>query len=189
MGADITVGEGQSFGNPLNYGGPYLGIFAGTEQFVRKVPGRLVGETIDRNGSRGFVLTLQTREQHIRREKATSNICTNEALCALAAAVYLVSLGKNLKHLAELNVQKAHYLRTQLCQCQGWHTVFSGTTYNEFVISCPSPREANQKWLRQGIIGGYELGRDYPELTNCLLLCATEMHSKEDLDYAVSLIS
>ena len=188
-GADIVVGEGQGFGNPLNFGGPYLGIFAATEQFTRKVPGRLVGETVDRNGRRGFVLTLQTREQHIRREKATSNICTNDALCALAAAVYLVCLGKNLRHLAELNVQNARYLRNELCRCRGWHAVFSDPAYNEFVIACPSPREANRKWLAHGIVGGYELERNYPELKNCLLLCATEMHRKEDIDYAVSLVS
>jgi len=187
MGADIVVGEGQSFGNPLNYGGPYLGVFASTNKFLRKIPGRLAGATVDKEGKRGFVLTLQTREQHIRRERATSNICSNEALCALAAAVYLVSLGKNLKKLAELNVQKTQYLKKRLSELEGWEAVFSGSVYNEFVIRCPDSKAANQKLQNQGIIGGYELEKDYPELKNAMIFCATEMLSREDIDRVVTI--
>ena len=186
-GADIVVGEGQSFGNPLNYGGPYLGVFASTNKFLRKIPGRLAGATVDKEGKRGFVLTLQTREQHIRRERATSNICSNEALCALAAAVYLVSLGKNLKKLAELNVQKAQYLKKRLSELEGWEVVFPGSVYNEFVIRCPDSKAANQKLQNQGIIGGYELEKDYPELKNAMIFCATEMLSREDIDRVVTI--
>jgi glycine dehydrogenase subunit 1 len=188
MGADFVVGEGQAFGNSLNYGGPYLGIFAGTDKFLRKIPGRLAGATVDKEGKRGFVLTLQTREQHIRRERATSNICSNEALCALAAAVYLVSLGKNLKKLAALNVHKTQYLKAQLSQIPGWKPVFSGPVYNEFAIRCPDPRAVNRKLQREGIIGGYELAKDYPELNDSLLFCATELLDKEDMDRAVSIV-
>ncbi|MBN2255972.1 MAG: aminomethyl-transferring glycine dehydrogenase subunit GcvPA [Deltaproteobacteria bacterium] len=187
MGADIAVGEGQSFGNPLNYGGPYLGIFAGTEKLLRKIPGRLSGATVDQAGQRGFVLTLQAREQHIRRERATSNICTNEALCALAAAVYLASLGKNLTKLAQLNVYKAQYLKGQLLSLKGWEPVFSGPFYNEFVLRCPNPSAVNQRLADEGIVGGYEPAGDYPELDNTILLCATEMLNRKDMDKVVSI--
>ena len=181
-GADFVVGEGQSFGNPLNYGGPYLGIFAAKEKFMRRIPGRLVGATVDKKGQRGFVLTLQTREQHIRREKATSNICSNEALCALAAGVYLAALGKNLKRLAELNVCKTQYLKQKLLELPGWKEVFSAPVYNEFVLRCPDAKKVNEKLKQEGIIGGYDMHRDYPELENTLLFCATEMISQEDMD-------
>jgi len=187
-GADFVVGEGQSFGNPLNYGGPYLGIFAARENFMRRIPGRLVGATVDKNGKRGFVLTLQTREQHIRREKATSNICSNEALCALAAGVYLATLGKNLKKLAELNIYKTQYLKNKLLGLKGWQEVFTAPIYNEFVLRCPNPKLANEKLKNKGIIGGYELQKDYPELENTLLFCATEMISKEDIDRVIKIL-
>ena len=187
-GADFVVGEGQSFGNPLNYGGPYLGIFAAKEKFMRRIPGRLVGATVDKNGKRGFVLTLQTREQHIRREKATSNICSNEALCALAAGVYLAALGKNLKRLAELNIYKTQYLKNKLLTIKGWKEVFTAPVYNEFVMSCHDAKLVNEKLQAAGIIGGYELSKDYPELENTLLFCATEMLSKEDMDRAVDIV-
>jgi glycine dehydrogenase subunit 1 len=188
MGADFVVGEGQAFGNPMSFGGPYLGIFAGTDKFLRKIPGRLAGATVDKEGKRGFVLTLQTREQHIRRERATSNICSNEALCALAAAVYLVCLGKNLKKLAELNFNKAMYLKQRLAVLPGWDTVFSGPVYNEFALRCPDPKAVNAKLQAEGIIGGYELENDYPELKGGLLLCATEMLSREVMDRVASIV-
>lgn len=188
MGADFVVGEGQAFGNPMNYGGPYLGIFASTDKFLRKIPGRLAGATVDREGNRGFVLTLQTREQHIRRERATSNICSNEALCALAAAVYLVCLGKNLKKLATLNAQKTRYLKEKLSSLKGWEPGFPAPVFNEFVVRCPDPKAINQTLQDEGIIGGYELAKDYPELKDCLLFCATEMLTKDDIDRVVSII-
>ncbi|MGD0280023.1 MAG: aminomethyl-transferring glycine dehydrogenase subunit GcvPA [Smithella sp.] len=187
-GADFVVGEGQSFGNPLNYGGPYLGIFAAREKFMRRIPGRLVGATVDKNSQRGFVLTLQTREQHIRREKATSNICSNEALCALAAGVYLATLGKNLKKLAELNIYKTQYFKNKLLAIVGWKEVFSTPVYNEFVLRCPDSNKVNEKLKNEGIIGGYELQKDYQELENTLLFCATEMISKNDIDRVVEII-
>jgi glycine dehydrogenase subunit 1 len=187
-GADFVVGEGQSFGNPLNYGGPYLGIFAAREKFMRRIPGRLVGATVDKNGKRGFVLTLQTREQHIRREKATSNICSNEALCALAAGVYLAALGKNLKKLAELNIYKAQYLKNKLLKLKGWKEVFTAPVYNEFVLRCPNAKMINKKLKTEEISGGYELSKDYPELKNTLLFCATEILSKEDMDRVAKIL-
>ncbi|OPY88735.1 MAG: putative glycine dehydrogenase (decarboxylating) subunit 1 [Smithella sp. PtaU1.Bin162] len=187
-GADFVVGEGQSFGNPLNYGGPYLGIFAAREKFLRRIPGRLVGATVDKNGRRGFVLTLQTREQHIRREKATSNICSNEALCALAAGVYLAALGPNLAKLAVLNVQKTQYLKKQLLCIPGWEEVFSAPVYNEFALRCPNPRVINEKLKKEGISGAYEMQKDYPELENSLLFCATELVSKNDIDRVIAIL-
>ena len=187
-GADFVVGEGQSFGNPLNYGGPYLGIFAAKEKYLRRIPGRLAGATIDKNGKRGFVLTLQTREQHIRREKATSNICSNEALCALAAGIYLAALGKNLRALALLNVHKTQYFKEKISALPGWRTIFSAPVYNEFVVACPDARKANEKLRHEGVIGGYELQNDYPELENSLLFCVTELISREDMDRVVGIL-
>lgn len=187
-GADFVVGEGQSFGNPLNYGGPYLGVFAAREKFLRRIPGRLAGATVDKNGKRGFVLTLQTREQHIRREKATSNICSNEALCALAAGVYLAALGKNLGKLAALNIYKTQYLKNKLLQLDGFKEVFSAPVYNEFALRCPNARAVNEKLRAEGMIGAYDLQKDYPELDNTLLFCATEMLSKDDMDQIVRIL-
>jgi glycine dehydrogenase subunit 1 len=187
-GADFVVGEGQGFGNPMNYGGPYLGILASTDAFLRKIPGRLAGATVDREGSRGYVLTLQTREQHIRREKATSNICSNEALCMLAAAVYLASLGKNLKKLAALNAWKANYLKEKLAALRGWKPLFPGPVYNEFALACPDVKAANARLEASGYTGGYDLSTDYPELGGGILLCATEMLRREDMDRVVELL-
>lgn len=184
-GADIVVGEGQSFGNPLNFGGPYLGIIATRTEYVRKMPGRLVGETADAEGRRGFILTLQAREQHIRREKATSNICSNEALCALAATVHLAMLGKNLKGLADLNLQKAHYAHDKIIPLRGFGPAFKKPFYNEFVVRCADAEKTNAELLKNGIVGGLDLGRFYPELKNCLLFCVTEMNSKNEIDRMV----
>jgi len=182
LGADIVVGEGQSFGNALSFGGPYVGFFSSKEGFLRAMPGRVVGETIDRQGRRGFVLAVATREQHIRREKATSNICTNQALCALATLVYLSLLGKQgLRELAEINLSKAEYAKTQVGGKARLR--FSAPTFNEFVLQVPGGVEKALEHLRdQGIVGGLPLQRFYPEMKNEVLLCVTEKHSKADID-------
>jgi glycine dehydrogenase subunit 1 len=184
-GADIVVGEGQALGNGLNFGGPYLGYFACLEKDVRKMAGRLVGQTVDAEGKRGFVLTLSTREQHIRREKATSNICTNQALCALASAAHLAALGKTgMRKLAELCYHKAHYAAGRIATLDGYQLVGNRPFFQEFVLSCPAPvKDINHFLLDEwGIIGGYDLGRDYPHLENHMLLCVTEVISREEID-------
>ena len=187
-GADIVVGEGQPFGNPLNYGGPYLGFLACRDKFVRRMPGRIVGITTDKNGKRGFVLTLQAREQHIRREKATSNICSNEALCALAFTMHLSALGKTgLKELANLNLQNAHYAAQEIAKIPGMKLAFSGPFFHEFVIETTvEPARVNAMLLKDQIIGGLELARFYPELDRHLLFCVTETKSKADIDRLVA---
>ncbi|MBI5047879.1 MAG: aminomethyl-transferring glycine dehydrogenase subunit GcvPA [Deltaproteobacteria bacterium] len=184
FGADIVVGEGQSFGNSLNFGGPYLGFFATLEKYLRQMPGRLVGETVDKNGNRGYVLTMATREQHIRREKATSNICTNEGLCALAAAIYLTAIGKNgLMEIARLNLSKAHYLKHRIKDIKGVKTAFTAPTFNEFVIELEKEPDAVVKaLLKKGIIAGLPLKRFYSELSRHILVCTTEMNTKKDMD-------
>jgi len=175
--ADIVVGELQSFAHPPSYGGPFVGIIATKEKFVRQLPGRLVGESKDANGNRAFCLTLSTREQHIRREKATSNICTNQALIAVMATVFMSVYGKQgLRELAEQNLAKAHYL------ADGLNRTFSGPFFNEFVVSCDDPEAINAKLLGKKIIGGLPLARFYPELKNAMLLCATEMSRRGAMD-------
>lgn len=184
-GADIVVGEGHPFGAPMSFGGPYLGFFATKDAYLRQMPGRLVGQTEDREGRRGYVLTLATREQHIRREKATSNICTSEGLIALIATIYLSLMGKTgLRDLALLNLRKAAYAREELGKTRGFAPRFSGPTFNEFVIQSKrkSPAEINRALLRKGIMGGLELGRFYPELKDCLLFCVTEQHTRSEID-------
>ena len=183
-GADIVAGEGQSFGIPLSYGGPYLGIFTTREKFVRNMPGRLVGETVDLEGKRGFVLTLATREQHIRREKATSNICTNEGLCALMATIFLSCLGKQgLKELALMNLSKAEYAKKIASQIDRCHLVFSSPTFNEFVLKIPGePERVLEKLKGKKILGGIPLGRFYPEMNHYLLVTVTEMNTREEID-------
>jgi glycine dehydrogenase subunit 1 len=184
-GADIVVGEGQSLGNGLNFGGPYLGYFACREKDVRKMAGRLVGQTVDAEGKRGFVLTLSTREQHIRREKATSNICTNQALNALAAAAHLAALGKTgLRTLAELCYHKAHYAANRIAGVDGYEIVGDRPFLKEFAVRCPAPvKDINHVLLDDwGIIGGYDLGRDYPHLQNHMLVCVTEVISRQEID-------
>ena len=184
MGADIVAGEGQSLGIPVSYGGPYLGIFATREKFVRGMPGRLVGETVDLEGKRGFVLTLATREQHIRREKATSNICTNEGLCALMATVFLSCLGKEgLRELATMNLSKTEYAKKAVSRISGCHPVFSSPTFNEFVLRIDGdPEKVLERLRRERIVGGLPLGKFYPELRHHLLITATEMNTKEEID-------
>jgi glycine dehydrogenase subunit 1 len=173
--ADIVAGELQSFAISPSYGGPYAGILATKEKFIRQMPGRLVGQTTDSRGHRAFCLTLATREQHIRREKATSNICTNQALIALMATVFMTVYGKQgLRELAEQNLAKAHYLGAKL------NLRFTGKYFNEFVAR--APEEKNKALLRKKIIGGLPLGRFYPELADCQLLCATEMTRRADMD-------
>ncbi len=188
FGADIVVGEGQGMGAGLNFGGPYLGFFATRKKYVRKIAGRLVGQTEDTEGERGFVLTLSTREQHIRRERATSNICTNQGLIVLAAAVYMAALGKcGLRQVAELCYHKAHYAADQIDALDGFTVLRDQPFFNEFVVSCPRPvAEINTALLEQlGIIGGYDLGRDYPNLENHMLLCVTEMNPRQAIDVLV----
>jgi len=184
--ADIVCGEGQSLGIPQSFGGPSLGIFASKMKYVRSMPGRLVGKTVDKDGRRGFVLTLATREQHIRREKATSNICTNQGLCAMGAAIYMASLGKNgLRELAKLNYDKAEYLKRRLEEA-GFKIRFNSPTFNEFVIEFPSNFEHTyNRLLDQKIVAGLPLASYFPELANCYLMGVTETKAKEDMDILV----
>jgi glycine dehydrogenase subunit 1 len=180
-GADIVAGELQSFAISPCYGGPFAGIIATREKFLRQMPGRLVGQTVDSRGNRAFCLTLATREQHIRREKATSNICTNQALIALMATVFMTVYGKlGLRELAEQNLAKAHYLAGKL------QPRFTGKFFNEFVVK--APEEVNKALLKRKIIGGLPLGRFYPELADCMLLCATEMSRKADMDVVAEVV-
>lgn len=183
-GADIVAGEGQSLGIPVSFGGPYLGIFTTLEKFVRNMPGRLVGETVDLDGKRGYVLTLATREQHIRRERATSNICTNEGLCALMATIYLSCLGKEgLREVALMNLSKAEYAKKVASGVKGCTLRFSSPTFNEFVIETErEPEEVLKALTKEKILGGLSLGRFYPELNRHLLITVTEMMTKEEID-------
>jgi glycine dehydrogenase subunit 1 len=186
LGADIACGEGQSLGIPRAFGGPGLGMFASKMQYVRNMPGRLVGETRDSEGRRGYVLTLSTREQHIRREKATSNICTNNSLCALTAAAYMACLGgAGMAELARLNHDKAEYLKDGL-RSAGLALPFSAPTFNEFVVAFPAGgADIHRRLLSKKIVAGLALEPFYPELPGSYLLCATETLSREDLDTLV----
>src|SRR5690625_2576846 len=183
FGADIVVGDTQVFGIPAQFGGPHCGYFATTKKLMRRIPGRLVGQTTDTDGVRGYVLTLQAREQHIRRDKATSNICSNQALNALASSVAMSYFGKRgIKELAELNMQKARYVKQQLEQ-HNIPVVFEGPFFNEIVVKLnQSVKEVNEALLEKGIIGGYDLSKVYPELENHMLIAVTEVRTKEDID-------
>ena len=187
QGADIACGEGQSLGIPRSFGGPALGLFAGKLQYVRNMPGRLVGQTVDKDGQRGFVLTLATREQHIRREKATSNICTNNSLCALAAAMYMASIGgTGLKNLAKLNYDKCAYMKSGI-EAAGLEIPFKSPHFNEFVVKFPPGTYG--RLLAKKIVAGLPMEPYYPELSGHYLLCATETTSKEDIDELVKELS
>lgn len=183
-GADIAVGEGQPLGISLSFGGPYLGFMATTHKLMRRLPGRIVGETKDDQGRRAFVLTLQAREQHIRREKASSNICSNQALCAMTAAVYLAAMGKEgLKRAAVLSMSKAHYLAQRLCEINGYELVYKGEFFNEFVTTVNTDTDKILKVLEEhGILGGYPLSK------NQILWCATEVNTKEEIDTLISIL-
>jgi glycine dehydrogenase subunit 1 len=184
--------EAQSFGVALSYGGPFCGVIAAKEQFLRQMPGRLVGQTVDANGFRGFVLTLSTREQHIRREKATSNICTNQALVALMATIFLTVYGKEgIRELAEHNLAKAAYAATALSAVAGAKQLFTGAPkFHEFVLSTTeSPSIWNARLLEEKIIGGLDLSRWYPELGNATLWCATELITRETIDTAAKVLA
>lgn len=208
-GADIVTGEGQPLGIPASFGGPYVGLFATKQEYIRQMPSRLSGRTVDNQGRTGYVLTLQTREQHIRRERATSNICTNEALYALASTIYLAALGKQgLRQVAELCYQKAHYAAARIAQLPGYSLPFQGTFFQEFVVSCPtSPSDINRRLLDQNILSGLNISEAFSnvppleggttggssphsaESTNAMLLCVTEMNSRQEIDALVEALS
>jgi glycine dehydrogenase subunit 1 len=190
--ADIVSMEAQSFGVALSYGGPFCGVIAAKEQFLRQMPGRLAGQTVDSNGNRGFVLTLSTREQHIRREKATSNICTNQALVALMATIFLTVYGKEgIRELAEHNLAKAHYAAKTLSAQPGAKLLFAGAPrFHEFVLQTQeSPAQWSQRLMDEKIVGGIDLGRWYPELKDATLWCVTEMMARETIDHAAKVLA
>jgi glycine dehydrogenase subunit 1 len=190
LGVDIVVGEGQPLGIPLAFGGPYLGFMATTKAHMRKMPGRIVGETVDVDGKRAFVLTLQAREQHIRREKATSNICSNQGINTLAAAVYLVTLGKEgLREVALQSTQKAHYAFNQITKSGNYKPLFNKPFFKEFAIaSSVDADKINQKLLEENILGGYSLQKDYPQYKNGILYAVTEKRTKEEIDILSSVL-
>jgi glycine dehydrogenase subunit 1 len=190
LGADMVVGEGQPLGVPMSFGGPYVGFFAVKNKYVRKIAGRIVGETSDKDGRPAYVMTLRPREQDIRREKASSNICTNQGLMALAVCIHLSLLGKNgLRKVAELNYHKAHYAAKKINALKGFSVDMSQPFFNEFVVKCPkSIAEINETLIEEGIIGGYDLGKDYADMQNHMLVCVTEMNSKDEIDMFVSVL-
>ncbi len=184
FGADIVTGEGQPIGIPPSFGGPYLGLFSCKQQYIRQMPSRLVGRTTDTQGRTGYVLTLQTREQHIRRERATSNICTNEALYALASTIYMAAMGRHgLRQVAELCYHKAHYAASAIADLDGYSLPQSGEFFQEFVVSCPeAPVKINRRLMERNILGGLDVSDRFE---NGMLLCVTEMNSRDDIDALV----
>jgi glycine dehydrogenase subunit 1 len=192
LGADIVVGEGQPLGIPPSFGGPYLGFFAAREKLVRKIAGRIVGETVDKHGRRAYVMTLRPREQDIRREKATSNICTNQGLMALAACVYMSVMGKHgLRKVAELAYHKAHYAAEKINALEGYSVDMSKPFFKEFVVTCPQSVALTNDYLLEhwGIIGGYDLAQDYADRDNQLLLAVTETNTKDEIDTLAEALS
>ena len=187
-GADIVTGDGQPLGIPSSFGGPFVGLFATKQEYIRQMPSRLSGRTVDKNGKTGYVLTLQTREQHIRRERATSNICTNEALYALASTIYLAAMGKQgLRQVAELCYHKAHYAAAKIGELPGYSLPIDGPFFQEFVVQCPSaPADINKKLMEQNILGGLDVSERVP---NGMLLCVTEMSSRDDINALVAALS
>lgn len=190
VGADIAVGDAQPLGNALNFGGPYVGFLAIKSGLIRKMPGRVVGQTVDADGKRCYALTLQTREQHVRREKATSNICSNQGLNALVASIYLATMGKKgYQEVAMQNMQKSHYAYKKFDESKNFEPVFKGKFFNEFVVKSPIPvDELNEKLLENKILGGYDLGKDYEELKGCVLMCVTEKRTAKEIDNLVNLM-
>jgi glycine dehydrogenase subunit 1 len=191
FGADIVVGEGQGMGNAMSFGGPYVGFFATRSEFIRQMPGRIVGVTHDRKGRKGYTLTLQTREQHIKRERATSNICTNESLNALASLFYMAALGKKgLAEVAAQSARKAHYLRTELGKLRNVSIPWTGSFFKEFTVRVSeAPESVNRRLIAEKIIGGLDLGKFYPELRGNMLFCVTEKRTRSEIDKLVSVIS
>jgi glycine dehydrogenase subunit 1 len=190
-GADVAVAEGQPLGLPVAFGGPWVGFFACQERYLRQMPGRIVGQTVDHNGRRAFVLTLQAREQHIRREKATSNICTSQQLCALATTITMGLLGpQGLRRMAEQCTQKAHYAAERIAALPGYELALQAPFFKEFVVRCPRPvAEINAALEAERIIGGLDLERFYPEMRRCMLLCVTEMNTRTEIDRLVEVLS
>jgi glycine dehydrogenase subunit 1 len=190
LGADIVVGEGQAMGLPVSFGGPYIGFLATRDKWLRRTPGRIVGQTLDHEGTRGFVLTIQAREQHIRRDKATSNICSNEALCSLAVAVYLSALGRQgIRQIAELCLQKAHFAQKTITEVPGFQSVFSQPFFHEFVTRCPlPPSELNSELREAGVVAGLDLGKYYPELEGCLLTAVTEKRTCDEIELLAGML-
>lgn len=191
LGADMVVGEGQALGNPLSFGGPHLGFMTTKREYLKKIPGRISGLTVDRKGDSGFILTLQAREQHVRRERATSNICTNQAANALAATIYMALLGKSgFSEVAKICAHKAHFAQKRISELDGFDPAFSAPFFNEFTITCPkSPSEINSALLKRNILGGFELGRHYKDHDSSMLFCVTEMNTKEGIERLADALS
>jgi glycine dehydrogenase subunit 1 len=191
LGADIVVGEGQALGNPLNFGGPHLGFMTTKRELLKKIPGRISGLTVDKNGDSGFILTLQTREQHVRRERATSNICTNQAQNALVATVYMALVGKNgFKEIAEMCAQRARYAQKRIVGIEGFESANSALFFNEFSVKCPkSPNGINDELLKRKIIGGLELGRFFDDLKDIMMFSVTEMNPRFEIDALIEALT